>query len=72
LACVVGVNRVGADANGLDYSGDSLAISASGETLLDMQNRQGIESATFVASDLLHWRESFPAHLDADSFTLSS
>jgi omega-amidase len=72
LACVVGVNRVGADANGLDYSGDSLAISASGETLLDMQNRQGIESATFVAKDLLQWRESFPAHLDADSFTLSS
>ena len=29
LACVVGVNRIGSDARGMDYSGDSLAISAS-------------------------------------------
>ena len=38
LACVVGVNRIGQDANGVDYNGDSLAIAADGELLADLQN----------------------------------
>ncbi len=70
LACVVGVNRIGADAKGWQYSGDSLAIGADGDMLLDMQSRSGIEDITFSADVLKAWREQFPAHLDADSFTL--
>ncbi len=35
-ACVVGVNRLGSDANGWDYSGDSLAVAADGELLIDL------------------------------------
>jgi predicted amidohydrolase len=46
-ACVIGVNRIGADANGLDYSGDSLAIAGDGELLADMQNDAGSTRVKF-------------------------
>lgn len=71
LACVVGVNRIGSDAKGLDYSGDSMVIDAAGNTLLDMASRAGIETTTLSADALQTWREAFPAHLDADEFNLS-
>lgn len=70
-ACVVGVNRVGSDANGLDYSGDSLAISADGSLLLDLKDSESISQATFSGQALEKYRESFPCHLDADVFTLN-
>jgi predicted amidohydrolase len=70
LACVVGVNRIGSDANGLDYSGDSLAVDARGELLADLGDRAALESVTFSGSALRDYRERFPCHLDADSFLL--
>lgn len=70
-ACVVGVNRIGSDARGLDYSGDSLAITASGEILVDMLDDNGSASAVFDGAALRHYREDFPCHLDADIFQLT-
>lgn len=70
LACVVGVNRIGADANGLTYSGDSMAIAADGEVLLDAMNEKGAARVTLDGASLLAYRESFPCQLDADSFQL--
>lgn len=70
LACVVGVNRIGSDAKGLDYSGDSLAISAEGELLLDMQNESALQQVNLSAQTLSGYREKFPCHLDADQFAL--
>ena len=72
LACVVGVNRIGRDANGLDYRGDSLAMDARGETLVDLGDRAALETVCFSAAALTDYRQAFPAHLDADAFTLSS
>lgn len=69
-ACVIGVNRVGSDANGLDYSGDSLAISADGTVLEDLQSRKETAQVTFSAAALSSYREKFPCHLDADDFEL--
>jgi omega-amidase len=69
-ACVVGVNRIGRDSNGLDYVGDSMAIDARGEILADLSNRAAVETVMFSASELLSYRERFPGHLDADDFTL--
>jgi predicted amidohydrolase len=69
-ACVVGVNRIGADANGLTYSGDSLAIDARGELLADLRDRPEVCTVTFSAADLKNYRESFPCHMDADTFSL--
>jgi omega-amidase len=70
LACVAGVNRVGEDANGVDYSGDSLAFDARGEALADLADRSVLETVTFSGAELLAYRERFPCHLDADAFTL--
>ena len=72
LACVVGVNRVGADANGLDYSGDSLAVAASGELLADATNENGAVRVTLDGAALQQYREDFPFQLDADSFELKT
>lgn len=69
-ACVVGVNRIGSDANGLDYSGDSLAIDARGEVLADLGDRPEVCSVVFSAAALLDYRKAFPCHMDADDFTL--
>jgi len=70
LACVIGVNRVGEDAHGLSYSGDSLAISGEGELLLDMKNEVGAGQVILDGAALEQYREKFPCQLDADRFQL--
>ncbi len=72
LAAVVGVNRIGSDANGLEYRGDSMAIDARGEVLTDLGDRDGIATVSFSGAELLRYRESFPTHLDADAFRLTN
>jgi len=69
-ACVLGVNRIGEDAKGLAYSGDSLAITAQGELLVDMQNDSGAARVTLDSSALQQYREGFPCQLDADRFRI--
>ena len=70
LACVVGVNRVGEDANGVQYSGDSLAFDARGRTLADPGDSTEICRVTLSGDALERYRERFPGHLDADPFAL--
>lgn len=70
-ACVVGVNRVGEDANGLRYSGDSLAIAADGGLLLDMASDRSVRSVALEAEKLGEYRRSFPFASDADRFELT-
>ena len=62
--------RIGADANGLDYSGDSLAIDANGVLLADLGDEATSHTVTLDAAQLLAYREAFPAHRDADGFRL--
>jgi predicted amidohydrolase len=70
LACVVGVNRIGSDAKGLDYSGDSLVIAGDGNLLLDRLNENGAAQAVLDGEALQHYRRAFPCQLDADQFQL--
>ena len=70
LACVVGVNRIGADARGLEYSGDSLAVAADGEILLDALDENGATQVTLDSAVLQTYREEFPCQLDSDVFVL--
>jgi omega-amidase len=70
LACVVGVNRIGADARGLTYSGDSLAVAADGTILWDAGNENGAAQVVLDGAALLNYREGFPCQLDADRFQL--
>jgi predicted amidohydrolase len=71
LACVVGVNRVGSDANGLDYVGDSMAIDQHGVIAVDLGARSDIETLAFSAAALKEYRDRFPTQLDADDFDLN-
>ncbi|MFM1819715.1 MAG: hypothetical protein RLZZ402_74 [Bacteroidota bacterium] len=72
LAYVVGVNRVGMDANNLAYAGDSLLVDFKGDLQLDLQADERILTSELSHEALTEFRAKFPAHLDADSFSLSS
>jgi omega-amidase len=69
-AYVVGVNRVGADGNGVPYQGDSAAIDYLGQPLAEAAAEPAVLTAVLDGARLRAFREKFPAHLDADRFTL--
>jgi predicted amidohydrolase len=70
-ACVIGVNRIGTDANGVEYCGDSMAIAADGRLLADLRNTCGTARVTLDRAALDDYRNRFPCHMDADDFRLS-
>ena len=71
LAYVVGVNRVGVDGNGIAYSGDSAALDPKGDPIGHCPpSGESILTVTFERAALEDFRQRFPAHLDADAFTL--
>ncbi len=68
---MLGVNRVGQDAAGLHYSGDSLAVDYKGDLLIDQpQNASFVETTALSLKSLRAFRENFPAWQDADIFRL--
>ncbi len=71
-AYCIGLNRVGSDGNGLDYSGDSLVLAADGVILEDCKDRSGIFSSTLDYEQMATYRRKFPCHRDADAFSLES
>lgn len=64
---VVGVNRVGTDGNGFDFSGDSAVIDPLGVDLLTLRYVPGIHTVSLSAQTLLTYRKEFPAWMDADT-----
>jgi len=70
-ACVVGVNRVGSDAKGLAYSGDSLAIAGDGTVISDMKDENCAAQFELSGDELAQYRAQFPCHLDADAFQMA-
>jgi predicted amidohydrolase len=72
LAYVIGVNRVGTDGKDLPYAGDSVAHDFLGETLADLGSEPAVVTVELDLNALRAFRERFPAHLDADPFTLDS
>jgi omega-amidase len=69
-AYVVGVNRVGADGRGVPYAGDSAAVDFLGRPLAAAGDAARIIGVELELDALAAFREKFPAHLDADRFTL--
>lgn len=68
---VVGVNRVGADGNDIDHSGDSAVINPIGEVISKTKADEEItETVTINYSELEDFRKSFPVLLDADDFDI--
>jgi len=72
LCYVIGVNRIGTDGNGVNYSGDSCVIDYLGNTLLELGDSATTAAVELDIEALSVWRDQFPAHLDADNFTVQS
>ncbi len=70
LSYVVGVNRVGADGNGLHYAGDSAVIDFLGAPVSECTDEELVVTTTLQATALQAHRERFPAMLDGDRFSL--
>lgn len=71
LTYVAAVNRIGEDGNGVAYGGLSQAIGPRGEVLMRLEGVSDMPTVVLSAQELLAHREKFPAHLDADHFSLS-
>ena len=71
IAYAVGVNRVGEDALGNSFSGDSMAIDYKGKVRSEIPSHgECLTTVTLSLSDLTAFRNAFPAHRDADDFCL--
>lgn len=70
LSYVVGVNRVGEDANGIPHSGDSALVDFKGEVIFRKTDEEAILVYSLQKEPLTTFRERFPAHLDADEFVI--
>jgi len=70
LSYVVGVNRIGKDGNGATYAGDSVALDFLGQLLSSEGGGDRVETAVLDLDSLQAYRNSFPAHLDADRFEI--
>ena len=70
IAYVAGVNRIGTDGMGLEYSGDSVMLDFKGNPLYELKSREEIATVSLSKSALEEFRQIFPAFLDADGFEL--
>ncbi len=66
----IGVNRVGNDGMGLNYSGNSAVIDFKGNQSFYQKDTEVIHSQTLKYQELVDFRTKFPAYLDADDFTI--
>ena len=68
---VIGVNRIGADGNGTQHAGDSMAIDPLGEVLYHAVDKDEVTTVCLNKDSLDKVRERFPFWSDADSFFIS-
>lgn len=71
-AFCVGVNRVGADGKGVAHTGDSVVLDFLGRSLAELNDQPSVITVPLDLDALRVFRDKFPAHLDADAFTLES
>ncbi len=68
---VLGVNRIGVDANAISYSGDSMLIDSRGKIISATKPyEESLETVKISLNELNEFREKFPVHLDADEFSM--
>jgi len=68
---VIGVNRVGADGNGIHHSGDSMVVDPLGEALFHQADTECVHNFELDKEVLQAVREKFPFLRDRDRFTIS-
>lgn len=71
-ACVVGVNRVGPDGNGVAHAGDSVVLDAFGKPLVELDDAPATVTMALDLTVLREARTRFPVALDADAFRLET
>jgi predicted amidohydrolase len=70
LSYCIGVNRVGKDGTGINYTGDSAAIDYLGQPMTAPSEQEFVTTVALEKAALDEFRAKFPAHLDADEFQL--
>ncbi|MBR8841918.1 amidohydrolase [Pseudoalteromonas sp. JC3] len=69
---VLAVNRVGEDGYGTAHNGGTKAIDFNGNSIVSAADDQAeVITVKLKLSDLQQYKAKFPAHLDADKFTLA-
>jgi len=68
----IAANRVGTDGKNLPYAGDSVAHDFLGDTLAQLGGEPAVITVELDLPSLRAFRDRFPAHLDADRFTLDA
>jgi omega-amidase len=71
-AFCIGVNRVGADGDGVAHAGDTVINDFTGQPLLELNDKAQVVTVPLDLDALRAWRDKFPAQLDADAFSLTS
>ena len=71
MSYVVGVNRIGQDANEIKYNGSSRVYNFKGDRMDDFKdNMPRVQVNNLVKSKLDSFRNKFPVLKDADDFNL--
>lgn len=68
---VIGVNRVGQDANAVDFNGQSMLVDFHGDTVYNAGGIEAVKTITINKQDLVKARKCLPFLSDMDSFTIS-
>jgi omega-amidase len=67
----IGVNRIGSDEMGINYTGDSIAVDAKGNILHQSGNEENVTVVQLSLTELYAFRYKFDALKDKDSFLIS-
>lgn len=70
MCYTIGVNRIGTDNNGHEYSGHTQLIGPLGEYLLEPAIKEGVYTIEISKEELLEARDKFGFLKDRDNFTL--
>lgn len=65
---VAGVNVVGVDGNNLNYSGDSALVDFSGQTIVQISDKEDLVTTELSLADMSTYRQQLPFLSDADAF----
>jgi len=68
---VCGVNRIGKDGQDTEHQGESVLIDFKGNRILEtVLNEESVVTGILLKDQLEHFRERFPAWMDADEFEI--
>ncbi|NJN27951.1 MAG: amidohydrolase [Cyclobacteriaceae bacterium] len=66
----IGVNRIGADGEGIDYDGHSAIYDYKGKLMNSVTSQADIQTITLNLDELSEFRKNFPVYLDWDGFEI--